>query len=41
MIEQNVAPFGIINTGMEEETYTDNAGQSWEIVNDNPKYEFL
>ena len=41
MIEQNVAPFGIINTGMEEETYTDNAGQSWEIVNDNSKYEFL
>lgn len=41
MIEQNVAPFGIINTGMEEETYTDNAGQSWEIVNNNPKYEFL
>jgi len=41
MIEQNVAPFGIINNGMEDDTYTDSAGQNWQIVNDNSKYEFL
>jgi len=29
--EQDMLPFGIIDDGLEEETYTDNTGQTWEV----------
>ena len=29
--EQDMLPFGIIDDGLEEETYTDNTGQLWEV----------
>ena len=29
--EQDMLPFGIIDDGREEETYTDNTGQVWEV----------
>ena len=29
--EQDMLPFGIIDDGREEETYTDNTGQIWEV----------
>jgi len=29
--EQDMLPFGIIDDGQEEETYTDNSGQLWEV----------
>ena len=29
--EQDMLPFGIIDDGREEETYTDNTGQLWEV----------
>jgi hypothetical protein len=30
--EQDMLPFGIIDDGLEEETYTDNTGQKWEVT---------
>jgi hypothetical protein len=29
--EQDMLPFGIIDDGLEEDTYTDNTGQTWEV----------
>ena len=29
--EQDMLPFGIIDDGLEEDTYTDNTGQLWEV----------
>jgi hypothetical protein len=41
MIENSVVPFGFINTGLEEESYVDDSGQTWEINNNYLKNDFL
>jgi hypothetical protein len=40
MIEQEITPFGIINTGKEEVTFVDGSGQLWQEEN-TQKYDFL
>ena len=30
-IEEELTPFGIVNTGMEVETFVDSAGQMWSV----------
>ena len=34
-LEQDMLPFGLIDDGMEQETFVDNEGQKWDVV-DNP-----
>jgi Terminase RNaseH-like domain/Terminase large subunit, T4likevirus-type, N-terminal len=43
MIEEEVVPFGFINTGLEQEVYQDSSGQVWSIERneDKSKYDFL
>jgi hypothetical protein len=43
MIEEEVVPFGFINTGLEQEIYQDGSGQVWSIERneDKSKYDFL
>jgi hypothetical protein len=43
MIEEEVVPFGFINTGLEQETYQDGSGQVWSVERseDSSKYDFL
>ena len=36
--EQDMLPFGIIDDGRGEETYTDNTGQVWEIADHQRQY---
>ena len=33
-LEQDMLPFGIIDDGMEQETFVDNDGQKWDVVDD-------
>jgi len=33
-LEQDMLPFGIIDDGMEQETFIDNDGQKWDVVDD-------
>ena len=33
-LEQDMLPFGIIDDGQNQDTFTDNAGQSWKVVED-------
>jgi hypothetical protein len=42
-IEEEVLPFGFINTGLEEEVYQDASGQVWSAPEEDrtPKYDFL
>jgi hypothetical protein len=42
-IEEEVLPFGFINTGLEEEVYQDASGQVWSSPDEDrtPKYDFL
>lgn len=40
MIEEEITPFGIINTGIEETVYVDGSGQVWEEQK-SQKYDFL
>jgi hypothetical protein len=36
--EQDMLPFGIIDDGREDETYTDSTGQVWEIADHQRQY---
>ena len=36
--EQYMLPFGIIDDGREEETYTDSSGQVWEVADHQRNY---
>ena len=36
--EQDMLPFGIIDDGREEETYTDSSGQVWEVADHQRNY---
>ena len=40
MIEQEITPFGIINTGEDDNTFVDGSGQVWQEEN-SQKYDFL
>ena len=33
-LEQDMLPFGIIDDGIEQETFVDNDGQKWDVVED-------
>ena len=37
-LEQDMLPFGIIDDGREEETYTDSSGQVWEVADHQRNY---
>ena len=34
-LEQDMLPFGLIDDGMEQETFVDNEGQKWDVVEDS------
>ena len=36
-LEQDMLPFGIIDDGMEEETFVDNDGQKWDVVEEDAR----
>ena len=36
--EQDMLPFGIIDDGREDETFTDSSGQVWEIADHQRQY---
>jgi hypothetical protein len=40
MIEQEITPFGIIDTGENDNTFVDGSGQVWQEEN-TQKYDFL
>ena len=36
-LEQDMLPFGIIDDGMEAETFVDGDGQKWDVVDDSQR----
>jgi hypothetical protein len=33
-LEQDMLPFGLIDDGRDQETFVDNSGQKWDVVED-------
>jgi hypothetical protein len=33
-LEQDMLPFGLIDDGRDQETFVDNSGQKWDVVDD-------
>jgi hypothetical protein len=36
-LEQDMLPFGVIDDGLEEETFVDDQGQQWNVVDDSKR----
>jgi hypothetical protein len=34
-LEQDMLPFGLIDDGLEQQTFVDNDGQKWDVVDDS------